>query len=366
MNKKQECSFLNIQCNCVHYFILYYTKEKGLILSKKVLKTHDFLKNYNLKESRIYFVPDQIKILNNHLNDEVSRSLIAELNTGLYIAINVTDEKESIINHLNFKEKRRLTSCSFKEAFNEIISSFLQDNTKTHPVELTFFSNSIWLPESYESWVELNKNLTNVAPVPIDKIPEKILFLDKDESYQTEFTVLGSKTFSLVFLPHIEEKVKLNYTLMKRSEELDEVLKTINTFFEVPSLSQLTGADQDWLDKLITNNTLKMRLRHIVNQNTTISIAKELLQKGNLEPLGRLFNQAQDSLNHDFELNCEPIDSFIQDIVHSGLSLGSLCTLNREISGSIHLIETKNMNEFKKFLKNHKIGQTDSELIILL
>lgn len=333
-------------------------------MQKKALNTHDFFQKYGQKDSIIYFLPDRIKIIDNHLRNQASRNLLVEMNTGHFVAITPTDDQEGNINFLNFKNNS-LNSKIPQEAFRDLLNSINKISGENKQIEVSLFSNSIGTPDSVEEWLEICKNIADKKPIPVNNIPKGKRLLEKYGNTETELSIPTANEYSLVYLSHHCSTEQIASLLKVRAKELDEILETINTFFEVSSLDQLSGADQDWLDKLIESPILKMRLRHIVNQNTAIDFAKELLMNGKTEAFGKLLNQVQESLILDFELNCEPVDALINEAVQSGLSVGSTSTMNDKEYGSLHLIKNSELDNFKNWLQTKNKNQKRPELLIL-
>lgn len=142
----------------------------------------------------------------------------------------------------------------------------------------------------------------------------------------------------------------------QRVKELHEVRKVINTFFEVPYLGSLTGEDNEWLDKLVEDPLLKKRLRHVVNENTRVSLAAELLEQQKTELFGKLMYDSHDSLAYDFEVSCRELDvlvklaSQVEGVAGArmtGAGFGG-CTLNLVKTDAVAGFQRKVMMDYKK------------------
>ena len=97
----------------------------------------------------------------------------------------------------------------------------------------------------------------------------------------------------------------------QRVAELEQARETINSFFEVPYLGILSGEDHEWLDKLVEDPVLKKRLRHVVNENTRVKAAAEMLEQQNAAGFGNLMYDSHDSLAYDFEVSCKELDTLV-------------------------------------------------------
>ncbi len=97
----------------------------------------------------------------------------------------------------------------------------------------------------------------------------------------------------------------------RRVQELNRIKEQLNSTFEVPYLGMLLPEDADWLDKLITDEVLLKRLRHVVNENQRVRLAAELLKSGDAKKFGEMMILSHDSLAHDFEVSCTELDTLV-------------------------------------------------------
>ena len=137
----------------------------------------------------------------------------------------------------------------------------------------------------------------------------------------------------------------------QRVAELEKAREIINTFFEVPYLGMLTGEDHEWLDKLVEDPVLKKRLRHVVNENTRVEMAAEMLEKGDAASFGRLMYDSHDSLAFDFEVSCPELDTLVQIASQTEGVAGSRMTGAGFGGCTLHLVKEEAVAGFIKKIK---------------
>jgi len=138
----------------------------------------------------------------------------------------------------------------------------------------------------------------------------KALFVDCNESTH-KYVPLNVEEYSFVIVQSNVKHKHRETTYNKRVQELGQVHQIINQYFEITNLGTLQGADYDWLDKMIEDDVLKRRLRHIVNENTRVELAVEHLGANKYSEFGQLMYDSHSSLVYDFEVSCKELDVLV-------------------------------------------------------
>ncbi|MEH7375879.1 galactokinase [Neobacillus drentensis] len=98
----------------------------------------------------------------------------------------------------------------------------------------------------------------------------------------------------------------------ERRGECEEALAELQQKLPIEALGQLSEAEFDENQYLITNETVRKRAKHAVYENVrTIKALKEL-KAGNLEVFGQLINQSHVSLRDDYEVTGVELDSLVE------------------------------------------------------
>ncbi len=183
----------------------------------------------------------------------------------------------------------------------------------------------------------------------------KALFINCHEI--THKTVkIPFEEYRFVIINTNKKRELLHSAYNRRVKELNTIKERLNNYFEVPYLGALTGEDADWLDKIITNETLIKRLRHVVNENTRVKLSAELITDNHPEKFGELMFQSHDSLAYDFEVSCRELDTLVAIASKTegvagarmtGAGFGG-CTINLVRQEAVEAFVQKTTTEYKK------------------
>src|SRR4051812_37159217 len=98
----------------------------------------------------------------------------------------------------------------------------------------------------------------------------------------------------------------------ERRGECEEALAILQQKLPIEALGQLTEAEFDENQFLITNEIVRKRAKHAVYENIRTLRALEELKAGNLEAFGQLMNQSHISLRDDYEVTGIELDSLVE------------------------------------------------------
>jgi galactokinase len=98
----------------------------------------------------------------------------------------------------------------------------------------------------------------------------------------------------------------------ERRGECEEALAQLQQKLPIEALGQLSEAEFDENQYLITNETVRKRAKHAVYENVRTIKALEELKAGNLEAFGQLINQSHVSLRDDYEVTGVELDSLVE------------------------------------------------------
>ncbi|MFP5115774.1 galactokinase [Bacillaceae bacterium C204] len=136
--------------------------------------------------------------------------------------------------------------------------------------------------------------------------------------------LLDCQTLKYEYAPiHLEDYKILIMNTNKRREladskynerrgECEEALAQLQQKLPIEALGQLSEAEFDENQYLITNETVRKRAKHAVYENMRTIKALEELKLGNLEVFGQLINQSHVSLRDDYEVTGVELDSLVE------------------------------------------------------
>lgn len=136
--------------------------------------------------------------------------------------------------------------------------------------------------------------------------------------------LLDCQTLKYEYAPiHLEDYKILIMNTNKRREladskynerrgECEEALAQLQQKLSIVALGQLSEAEFDENQYLITNETVRKRAKHAVYENVRTIKALEELKAGNIEAFGQLINQSHVSLRDDYEVTGIELDSLVE------------------------------------------------------
>lgn len=136
--------------------------------------------------------------------------------------------------------------------------------------------------------------------------------------------LLDCQTLKYEYAPiHLEDYKILIMNTNKRREladskynerrgECEEALAQLQQKLPIVALGQLSEAEFDENQHLITNETVRKRAKHAVYENVRTIKALEELKAGHLEAFGQLVNQSHVSLRDDYEVTGIELDSLVE------------------------------------------------------
>jgi galactokinase len=173
--------------------------------------------------------------------------------------------------------------------------------------------------------------------------------------------LLDCQTLKYEYAPiHLEDYKILIMNTNKRREladskynerrgECEEALAQLQQKLPIEALGQLSEAEFDENQYLITNETVRKRAKHAVYENMRTVKALEELKLGNLETFGQLINQSHISLRDDYEVTGVELDSLVEAAWEQPGVLGARMTGAGFGGCAIAIVEN---NEVDNFIAN--------------
>ena len=113
----------------------------------------------------------------------------------------------------------------------------------------------------------------------------------------------------------------------QRRAECEKALEIINqNGYEYKNLCDLDESQIETLSKLIKDETLIKRFRHVVSENARTINASEALKEGNITLLGQLLTKSHESLENDYEVTGKELDTLVHNFLKQEGCIGSRMT----------------------------------------
>ncbi len=363
------------------------------------MKKADFLSTYqnqiNRSDRFLYFAPGSVNIMGDHTDYTGGQVLTAAISQGTYLFVRLLPENEIRLTSKNIGEQITIPvggitkpQSNWTDYAVGVLNELEKRGWKKQGLELIYFgdiplnaglsaSASMEMVTAYaiNNIFELGISAKELALLSqkaendfagvnygsIDQYPIALakshhaLLLDCHTLSQREIPVLPDG-YQFVAVNSNVRHAEVNSVYHQRVAELHQVKEILNSFFEVPYLGSLLGEDNDWLDKLVEDPLLKKRLRHVVNENTRVQLAAELLENKAFKPFGKLMYDSHDSLAFDFEVSCKELDTLVKIASQTegvagarmtGVGLGG-CTINLVKTDAITGFQQKIMQNYNQ------------------
>lgn len=135
-----------------------------------------------------------------------------------------------------------------------------------------------------------------------------------------------AKPYRLIIMNTNKKRGLADSKYNERVEECSEALKAIKQKFTINNLCEIkTGQMEDALE-LITNQTVKIRARHVISENQRVHDAVAALEKGDIKRFGQLMSESHQSLKEDYEVTGFELDTIVETALSQPGVIGARMT----------------------------------------
>ncbi len=186
----------------------------------------------------------------------------------------------------------------------------------------------------------------------------KCIILDcKDNSFSYED--ISFKDLSLVVIVSNVRRNLVHSPYNQRVEECREGLSRIKKHYNIDSLSDVKVTDLPEVRRIVGNETLFKRIKHVVTENQRVRDFVKASKEGDTSMMCKLLNESHESLKTDYEVTGEYLD-YIHDISLRAGALAERMTGAGFGGSSIALIKNEDFETFKEsvfreYYKKYKI-----------
>jgi len=159
-------------------------------------------------------------------------------------------------------------------------------------------------------FIGVNSGIMDQFAIGMGKMDAGILLDCQTLKY--EYAPIHLEDYKILIMNTNKRRELADSKYNERRGECEEALAQLQQKLPIEALGQLTEADFDENQYLITNETVRKRAKHAVYENRRTIKALEELQLGNLEAFGQLINQSHISLRDDYEVTGIELDSLVE------------------------------------------------------
>ncbi|MCQ4086250.1 galactokinase [Saccharibacillus sp. JS10] len=113
-------------------------------------------------------------------------------------------------------------------------------------------------------------------------------------------------------------------------------------------LAEVTPSQFQDFKSALTDETVRNRAQHVIEENARVLASVEALTAGDLEEFGRLMNQSHDSLRDLYEVSCEELDVMVEEARQIPGTLGARMTGAGFGGCTVSLVHEDHVEQFVK------------------
>ena len=156
---------------------------------------------------------------------------------------------------------------------------------------------------------------------------------------------LGKYTFVVMKTNKPRKLVESKYN--DRVDECNKALDIIKTNYNVKNLCELDVKALDDIEKMLNDDVLFRRVKHVVTEQNRVSEFVKALDNNEVEKLGKLLDASHKSLKEDYEVTGVHLDTIVECAKKYG-AVGARMTGAGFGGCAIALINKETFNEFKE------------------
>jgi galactokinase len=372
-----------------------YTKEGALAMDELYRQLKGtFYKEYGHRDGlRFFFAPGRVNVIGEHTDYNGGYVFPAALTFGTWAVARPREDGIYCFRSTNFEQKVEchVSRIYFKEednwanypkgVLNELltlssspIASYLQG------ADILFHGNipiGAGLSSSASIEVVTALLLTNLASIEIPMI-ELVKLAQRAENQfvgvqcgiMDQFAIsMGKKenaimlkcdTLEYSYVPLRTHGYKLVITntnkrrglagskYNERRVECEAGLRIIQKEFpNTRTIGDIRYEQWEKIRHLITDETIRRRVEHVVSENERVLLAKNSLQNGNIEEFGRLMIESHESLRDFYEVTGTELDTLFDEARKIEGCIGTRMTGAGFGGCTVSLVKEQNVEEFK-------------------
>lgn len=329
-----------------------------------------FKEIYQTSESpRVFFAPGRINLIGEHIDYNGGHVFPATISYGTYaLAVKRKDSKIRF-HSINMPDKgiieKDLTDLSYDEKdhwsnYPKGIIFLLQEAGYeiNFGLDLLFFGNlpygaglsssasiemvtGILFKEIYSlaiskldliklaqrvenDYIGVNSGIMDQFSVGLGKKDQAILLNTNTLHY--EYAPIKLKNHSILIMNTNKKRALAGSKYNERFHECTKALKELQTKLPISHLCDLTLDEFHKNKHLLSTDTLRKRVRHLVSENERTLRAFHLLRKEDWEAFGRLMTESHYSLQKDYEVTGIELDTIVKAALDQEGVLGARMT----------------------------------------
>ena len=162
----------------------------------------------------------------------------------------------------------------------------------------------------------LKSGIMDQAIIALGKKNNALLLDCNTINYEYKKMILDDYSFVVLKTNKPRKLTESKYN--ERVDECDKALNIIKTKYNVNNLCELDIKELDNIEKLLNNDILFRRVRHVVSEQNRVKEFSKALELGDVNTLAALLNESHKSLRYDYEVTGLHLDTIVDAAINSG------------------------------------------------
>jgi galactokinase len=145
----------------------------------------------------------------------------------------------------------------------------------------------------------------------------------------------------------------------ERREECEEGLKIIKSEYpHISSLGDLRYDEWSKIRQIISSETIRNRLEHVISEDERVILATESLKKNELDTFGELMKKSHESLRDLYEVTGFELDTLYEEASKAEGCIGTRMTGAGFGGCNVSLVKGEKVDSFKETVSKHYTAKT--------
>ncbi|WDF53729.1 galactokinase [Mucilaginibacter sp. KACC 22063] len=310
-----------------------------------------FKQRYNQDAKHFYFSPGRVNLIGEHIDYNGGLVMPCAITYGTYLLITPNNDRVFRFSSVNFEDYAEI---EIKAAYQKddshwynyplgVIHHFLKDGHQFEGLDFLYYGNipigsglsssaSIEIVTAYALNEILNAGYTKLELVKQAKSVENnfiglnsgimdqfaVAFGEKDKAlmlncdtlaYDAVDCHLGEYLLAIINTNKLRQLAESKYN--ERVSECQTALKALQAELSIENLCDIDTATFNQYEHLITDETVKKRTRHVIEENDRVKLAAKSLAAHDLSAFGEMMYASHDSLRDLYEVSGKELDAIV-------------------------------------------------------
>lgn len=346
----------------------------------------EFRNRFHKDPETVYFCPGRVNLIGEHIDYNGGKVMPAAITRGTWLAIGSNNNNELHIQGMDFPEAAIIPvqpaySKQGAAWFNYplgMIDSAARAGIDIGGADMLFAGDlpiGSGLSSSASIEVLMGYAIRHGRALPVDRpalaVEAKHVenhFMGMNCGIMDQFAVANGKAgnamlldcdslacsyipvdlgdYRLVIINSRKDRKLIESKYNERFAQCQQVLSLLKQHTDISNLCELTPAQFDALQYLITDEVLLRRTRHVVTENDRVYKAADALKAGEIKAFGQLLWASHDSLQKDYEVSGSELDCIVEFAAGFTACIGARMTGAGFGGCAIALVQKDAVDEF--------------------